>query len=146
MHKKSSHGTRRFRARKRFFGHSKDRQRRGRWNAPTGGPSKPTTAPQTEGSRLQSIRLSCLSTRDKAWSSMAERMGQPLEILKMQEKKEIRCGHCNKLLGKGTARDLEIKCPRCGTLNHLRDMIPRSEPSDGLNGAFYADSEKEIGN
>jgi len=59
---------------------------------------------------------------------------------------EIRCGHCNKLLGKGTARDLEIKCPRCGTLNHLRDMIPRSEPSDGLNGAFYADSEKEIGN
>lgn len=95
---------------------------------------------------MQSIRLSCLSTRDKAWSSMAERMGQPLEILKMQEKKEIRCGHCNKLLGKGTAHDLEIKCPRCGTLNHLRDMIPGSEPSDGLNGAFYADSEKEIGN
>lgn len=107
---------------------------------------KPTTAPQAEGSRLQSIRLSCLSTRDKAWSSMAERMGQPLEILKMQEKKEIRCGHCNKLLGKGTARDLEIKCPRCGTLNHVRDMIPCSEPCDGLNGAFYADSEKEIGN
>ena len=95
---------------------------------------------------MQSIRLSCLSTRDKVWSSTAERMGQPLETLKMKEKKEIRCGHCNKLLGKGTARDLEIKCPRCGTLNHLRDMIPRSEPSDGLNGAFYADSEKEIGN
>lgn len=36
--------------------------------------------------------------------------------------------------------------PRCGTLNHLRDMIPGSEPPDGQNGAFYADSEKEIGN
>lgn len=77
---------------------------------------------------------------------MAERMGQPLEMLKMQEKKEIRCGHCNKLLGKGNARDMEIKCPRCGTLNHLRDTIPGSEPPDGQNGAFYADSEKEIGN
>ena len=42
---------------------------------------------------------------------MAERMGQPLETLKMQEKKEIRCGHCNKLLGKGTARDLENQVP-----------------------------------
>ena len=95
---------------------------------------------------MQSNRLSCLSTRDKAWSSMAERMGQPLEMLKMQEKKEIRCGHCNKLLGKGNARDMEIKCPRCGTLNHLRDTIPGSEPPDGQNGALYADSEKEIGN
>lgn len=87
-----------------------------------------------------------MSAWDKAWSSTAERMGQPLETLKMKEKKEIRCGHCNKLLGKGTARDLEIKCPRCGTLNHVRDFSPCSEPSDGLNGAFYADSEKEIGN
>ena len=70
-------------------------------------------------------------------------MGQPLEMLKMQEKKEIRCGHCNRLLGKGTARDLEIKCPRCGTLNHVRDFSPCSEPFDGLNGAFYVDSEKK---
>ena len=77
---------------------------------------------------------------------MAERMGQPLETLKMQEKKEIRCGHCNKLLGKGTARDLEIKCPRCGTLNHVRDIIPCSEPCDGLNGANHADPEEKIGN
>ena len=107
---------------------------------------KPTTAPQAEKGRLQSIRLSCLSTRDKAWSSTAERMGQPLETLKMKEKKEIRCGHCNKLLGKGTARDLEIKCPRCGTLNHVRDIIPCSEPCDGLNGANHADPEEKIGN
>lgn len=95
---------------------------------------------------MQSIRLSCLSARDKAWSSMADRLGQPLETLKMKDKKEIRCGHCNKLLGKGTARDLEIKCPRCGTLNHVRDIIPCSEPCDGLNGANHADPEEKIGN
>ncbi len=93
---------------------------------------------------MQSIRLSCLSARDKAWSSMADLMGQLLETLKMKDKKEIRCGHCNKLLGKGTAHDLEIKCPRCGTLNHLRDRIPGSEPSDGQDGAFYAGSEEKI--
>ena len=69
---------------------------------------------------------------------------EALEMLKMKDKKEIRCGHCNKLLGKGTAHDLEIKCPRCGTLNHLRDRIPGSEPSDGQNGAFYAGSEEKI--
>lgn len=77
---------------------------------------------------------------------MADLMGQPLETLKMKDKKEIRCGHCNKLLGKGTAHDLEIKCPRCGTLNHVRDMIPCSESPDGLNGANHADPEEKIGN
>ena len=28
--------------------------------------------------------------------------------------KEIRCGHCNRLLAKGEALYLELKCPRCG--------------------------------
>lgn len=46
---------------------------------------------------------------------MADLMGQLLETLKMKDKKEIRCGHCNKLLGKGTAHDLEIKCRNGGT-------------------------------
>lgn len=63
----------------------------------------------------------------------------------MRDKAQIRCGHCNKLLGIGSARDLEIKCPRCGTLNHVRDKNPCSEPCDGQNGANHAHSEKEIG-
>jgi LSD1 subclass zinc finger protein len=37
-------------------------------------------------------------------------------------RKEIRCGGCNRLLGKGTAIDLEIKCPRCGTFNHVSKL------------------------
>lgn len=35
--------------------------------------------------------------------------------------KEIRCGHCRRKLA--TARgfvELQIKCPRCRTLNHLK--------------------------
>lgn len=51
--------------------------------------------------------------------------------------KEIRCGHCNKPLGKGLALDLSIKCPRCGCLNHVRDKIPGSEPQDGRYGAYH---------
>ncbi|WP_420905148.1 zinc finger domain-containing protein [Candidatus Magnetaquiglobus chichijimensis] len=37
---------------------------------------------------------------------------------------EIRCGQCHKLLAKGSGH-LEIKCPRCKTINHLRDRESR---------------------
>ena len=53
------------------------------------------------------------------------------------EKKELRCGVCHKLLGKGTALDFEIKCPRCKAINHVRAQSPccagvsRSEPQEG---------------
>ncbi|MFZ6748501.1 Com family DNA-binding transcriptional regulator [Undibacterium sp. Ren11W] len=32
---------------------------------------------------------------------------------------EIRCGNCHKKLGEGDYRRLNIKCPRCRTLNML---------------------------
>ncbi|QSQ38943.1 Com family DNA-binding transcriptional regulator [Xanthomonas translucens] len=35
--------------------------------------------------------------------------------------KNLRCGECARLLCKAGAFDqLQIKCPRCGTLNHLK--------------------------
>jgi len=40
--------------------------------------------------------------------------------------KPRRC-RCGRLLFRGVASDIEIKCPRCGTLNHFRDMIPDQE-------------------
>lgn len=49
----------------------------------------------------------------------------------VQQDNEIRCGHCNKMLAKGTAFDLNIKCPRCGVMNYVRAMRPSSEPQDG---------------
>ena len=48
-----------------------------------------------------------------------------------RKNREIRCGQCNRMLAKGMALDLSIKCPRCGTINHVRDTIPSSEPHDG---------------
>ncbi|MDR2744039.1 MAG: Com family DNA-binding transcriptional regulator [Desulfovibrio sp.] len=42
--------------------------------------------------------------------------------MREKEAPQIRCGHCNKLLGKGTALDLAIKCPRCGYINHINHM------------------------
>lgn len=63
----------------------------------------------------------------------------------MQEKKEIRCGHCNRLLGKGEVLDFEMKCPRCKTINHVRAQSPGSEPPEGQNGANRADQEKDKG-
>jgi phage FluMu protein Com len=54
----------------------------------------------------------------------------------MQEKDtpQIRCGNCNKLLGKGTALDLEIKCPRCGCINHVRVKSSNAENQEPPNG------------
>ena len=41
---------------------------------------------------------------------------------------EIRCSNCNKLLAKGTALELSIKCPRCGTFNTIRADFTDPEP------------------
>ncbi|UJX43029.1 Com family DNA-binding transcriptional regulator [Desulfovibrio sp. JY] len=41
--------------------------------------------------------------------------------------KEIRCGRCSRLLAKGEALDLSIKCPRCGAINHVRATSPSQE-------------------
>ncbi|SNS21867.1 Mu-like prophage FluMu protein Com [Humidesulfovibrio mexicanus] len=46
---------------------------------------------------------------------------------------EIRCGKCNRLLAKGEALDLAIKCPRCGAINHVRDKIPDTEGQGASN-------------
>lgn len=44
-----------------------------------------------------------------------------MEDADMQEKlEEIRCGQCARKLAAGAYTRLEIKCPRCGTLNVLR--------------------------
>lgn len=40
---------------------------------------------------------------------------------------DIRCGSCNKLLGKGKFDTVSIKCPRCKTLNTLRATSPIQE-------------------
>ena len=39
----------------------------------------------------------------------------------------IRCGTCNRLLARGRVVVLEIKCPRCGTINYLRAQSPTPE-------------------
>jgi phage FluMu protein Com len=42
--------------------------------------------------------------------------------LKLQD---LRCRKCNKLLGKYLeCKQLEIKCPRCGLSNFLREDLP----------------------
>lgn len=41
--------------------------------------------------------------------------------------KDIRCGHCHRKLASGHYIELSIKCPRCGTLNHLRATSPTPE-------------------
>ena len=46
-------------------------------------------------------------------------MHKVFTVAKFEEKPEIRCGQCGRLLGKGDIVHVEIKCPRCGTLNQI---------------------------
>ncbi len=47
--------------------------------------------------------------------------GWKMTILNHGENREIRCACCNKLLAKGRAAAISIKCPRCKTLNNFLD-------------------------
>ena len=38
----------------------------------------------------------------------------------MLQKNDIRCGQCCRKLATGRYIELQIKCPRCGTLNQLK--------------------------
>lgn len=40
--------------------------------------------------------------------------------------KDFRCGHCKRLLARvGENTELQIKCSRCGALNHVKAVEPR---------------------
>lgn len=56
---------------------------------------------------------------------------QAERTIKMTELKEIRCHKCGKLLAKGEALVLELKCPRCKAYNFLRALSARPEPREG---------------
>ncbi|WP_343734484.1 Com family DNA-binding transcriptional regulator [Acidovorax sp.] len=40
---------------------------------------------------------------------------------------EIRCGQCGRKLAEAVFEQIAIKCPRCGTMNHLRAVSPTPE-------------------
>ncbi|MGY2314032.1 zinc finger domain-containing protein [Pseudomonas sp. SDO5522_S412] len=47
--------------------------------------------------------------------------------------KEIRCGSCNRLLARtGGFTELQIKCSRCGTLNHVKATSLEQSPMSAI--------------
>ena len=75
----------------------------------------------------------CGCAHDERATDIRPDAGAQVRTIKMTgvHNNEIRCGRCNKMLAKGTALELSIKCPRCGTINHVRAARPGSEPPDG---------------
>ncbi|WP_363323087.1 Com family DNA-binding transcriptional regulator [uncultured Bilophila sp.] len=65
--------------------------------------------------------------------------GRKARTIKMKgaHDNEIRCGHCNKMLAKGTALDLSIKCPRCGAINHVRATRPGTDGHEPPQRLFH---------
>ncbi|MCB2254681.1 Com family DNA-binding transcriptional regulator [Pseudomonas chlororaphis] len=53
--------------------------------------------------------------------------------------KECRCGKCNRLLARvGEFTELQIKCSRCGTLNHEKATSFERSPLSELPAAHAA--------
>ncbi|WP_330208856.1 MULTISPECIES: zinc finger domain-containing protein [Pseudomonas] len=47
--------------------------------------------------------------------------------------KEIRCGNCKRLLARtGGFTELQIKCSRCGTLNHVKATSLEQSPMSAI--------------
>jgi len=44
---------------------------------------------------------------------------------------DLRCGGCNRLLARGTVVCVQIKCPRCGTLNAFQSAPRAQSPEPG---------------
>ena len=67
------------------------------------------------------------SLGDRAfWNACAARHFKPPPMGGLSMLKDFRCGHCKRLLARmGENTELQIKCPRCGTLNHVKAVEPR---------------------
>ncbi|ORC57720.1 hypothetical protein BZK31_18765 [Pseudomonas floridensis] len=53
--------------------------------------------------------------------------------------KECRCGQCKRLLARvGECTELQIKCSRCGTLNHMKAESLESSPWSDIKAEFSA--------
>lgn len=53
--------------------------------------------------------------------------------------KDCRCGQCKKLLARtGEYTEFQIKCPRCGTLNHQKTTSPPRSPLSDMNAEISA--------
>jgi phage FluMu protein Com len=48
--------------------------------------------------------------------------------------KEVRCGQCSKLLALANFIELQIKCSRCRTLNHMKATEPPKIAESAFNG------------
>ncbi|WP_296304769.1 Com family DNA-binding transcriptional regulator [uncultured Desulfovibrio sp.] len=57
---------------------------------------------------------------------------------------EIRCPHCNKLIARGEALDMEFKCGRCKTFFILRGTRPGAERPERPQERFHAESRQPV--
>ena len=82
------------------------------------------------------------SLGDRAfWNACAVRRfkSSPPPMEGFQMLKDFRCGRCKRLLARmGENTELQIKCSRCGTLNHVKAVEPRVSRHGATTSATYA--------
>ena len=85
---------------------------------------------------MQGFRLRC--ARDERATHNRQGAGVQYVSCLLMEIKEIRCPHCNRLLAKGEALYLELKCPRCGAYTILRATSAKSAGREPLFEVSHA--------
>ncbi|WP_081499284.1 Com family DNA-binding transcriptional regulator [Pseudomonas sp. GM79] len=57
--------------------------------------------------------------------------------------KDCRCGYCKRLLARvGEDTELQIKCSRCGTLNHVKAASLERSPVSDMSAASVAQTSQ----
>lgn len=59
--------------------------------------------------------------------------------------KDIRCGNCKRLLARAEGiTQLQIKCSRCGTLNHVKTLSLELSPMSDLTADLSAKKQADL--
>jgi phage FluMu protein Com len=56
----------------------------------------------------------------------------------------IRCGSCNRLLAKADFRQIEIKCPRCGTFNLKAKSLEPERPGASIRKETHHERQADL--
>ncbi|MEH6353034.1 Com family DNA-binding transcriptional regulator [Pseudomonas sp. 3JA] len=57
--------------------------------------------------------------------------------------KDFRCGHCKRLLARvGENTELQIKCSRCGALNHVKALSLELSPLSDMDAECSAQKHR----
>lgn len=97
-----------------------------------------TKNPCPKQCKVATCRASFVPTKSfQTWCSPDCTVSRNQKALQML--KDVRCGKCNRLLARAAGvTQLQIKCSRCGALNHVRALSSELSPLSDMQAKSFA--------